>query len=705
MYLVSALLVSFVIALFLAAALRLSMGSLKMNDENGQRALYAAESGLRYIQARLASDHSWEGNEGLAVTTSDLVVYEDRGNIVGILRTPAGDFAQFRARFNYQDDSQGNADGRSDPALYSIDHPYVSVKNILGGSPRFVPRADGPGWSVTPASPTPYEVPAGAACVIVEGRYGPGLGSLSSSNLNPTVNGQVSTRIVEAYLETTAPPGADAAAMSAGDMKFGVESGQAVALNAKDSGQVSRLRSRADIEVDGGASPNLVSSNGETYTQDGTVQADASSDIQVFMEDPSKGFYSLEWGEVKKATSSDSTLAAGTYVVWDDGSLHYYDMSYSQYVTFIEANPGNGGTPVSSSDLPAGMTLDTSNPNKPKLTISQNILVDGSSASTDELTIIPRKGAQENPPDAPDDSDLDAAVTSVANSLPSGVSDGGFNKTEWSMPLVGPAPSPDKVQVSTGSLDFELHVHSDGRVHLENAYMGSGILTPSQFQATLTDPSIPLTKQAEILTLLAAVGGSGSGSMRELEVGANPANLRADDVEILFDPPEGESAILSSEGSVRLGAKLTGRGGSITSAGDIRIVGDGDTSLSASVKDGLTLYAKGNVVMSGLKEVPVGSNNWEYKDVNLKGVVYAWGDIDIKLGHDDPSVSKHGDFFLQGSIVAYGGDPAGAPGAGGNGSISVDANSVEFKYDPVYLTQLALSPPTRALKQTLYTTH
>ena len=44
MYVIAALLFSVVVALFLGAALRLSLGNLKANDVAGQRALFAAES-------------------------------------------------------------------------------------------------------------------------------------------------------------------------------------------------------------------------------------------------------------------------------------------------------------------------------------------------------------------------------------------------------------------------------------------------------------------------------------------------------------------------------------------------------------------------------------------------------------------------------------------------------------------------------------
>jgi hypothetical protein len=211
---------------------------------------------------------------------------------------------------------------------------------------------------------------------------------------------------------------------------------------------------------------------------------------------------------------------------------------------------------------------------------------------------------------------------------------------------------------------------------------------------------------AQMLQILSAILGSGSGTgeMRELELAAEPANLRADDLTVEFRPPEGESAILSSEGTIRLGTNVRGEGGSITSGGGIRLVGNG-TQLSASLADGLTLYAKENVVLSSLKERTLGSNSWDYKDVVIKGVLYAWSDIDVKTGHDDPSVLTQGNFSVQGTIVAYGGDPQNMPGSGSGGNITVKARESRLKYDPTYLVQMNTITPNVPLNQTLYIIH
>lgn len=654
LFLVSALLISFVIALFLSAGLRLSMGNLKASDTKGQQALFAAESGLRYVQSRMASDYGWTADGGQVVNTQDMVVEEHDGNIIGIIRCKDGTFAQFRVRFNHQDDGVGNADGMPDPGNFWIDSPYVSVKNLLGGSKRPVPRADGPNFSVTPTSATPYDVPPGSNCVIVEGRSGPGLSSLSATNLNPTPSGHVSTRVVECYLEGANIPGADAAAMAAGDIDFDLYANKAVTLSAKDKKQVSRIRSRGQIEVTGGASTNLVSENGETYTQNGSLGANASQNVTAMKEDPLSSFYRLGWNDVKKAPPTADTLAAGTYVVWDNGDLHYYDMDLGTYNAHILTNPTDGGTVVTS--LPSAISYNNDG-NKPKFTITDNLQVSTTAGGTNELNIIPRAGAQEDPP------------TVVKGELVSRLSQQ-LIQPQPTQPTQGTQPTP--VPGVIGPQPTQQPQMQLSQLQAQSVYQLQAQLTPALWNV------LP---------------------MQQLSLPSVSPQLRPDDLTIEFKPPAGQSAIVSATGTVRFGANVKGEGGSITSEKDIKLVGNG-TQLSASLADGLTLYAKENVVLSSLQDK--GNNKWDYKDIKIKGVIYSWGDIEVKTAESDPGVNKQGKFELEGTMVAYGGDPAGNPGTNGDGKIEVQANEASLKFDPAYLLQLTTAPPPGPLKQTLY---
>ena len=58
-------------------------------------------------------------------------------------------------------------------------------------------------------------------------------------------------------------------------------------------------------------------------------------------------FYNLEWGEVAQANPDPAEAAhipAGTYVIWDDSSLHYYDRSFDDYKAYM-SDPGNHSDP------------------------------------------------------------------------------------------------------------------------------------------------------------------------------------------------------------------------------------------------------------------------------------------------------------------------------------------------------------------------
>jgi len=723
MFLVSALLISLVVALFVGAALRLSIGNLKASSGNRQHALLAAESGLRYVQTRLAADYRWDADGGLMVNDTDMIVYEVRGNVIGLVRAAGGGFAQFRIRFNYQDDAQGDVDGFTDPpAEFVIDHPYVSVNNIMGGAAKSVPRADGPGWSVTSGSERPYKVPGSSTCVIVEGRYGPGLGNLSSSALNPEVKGTCSTQIIEACLQVNEMAAANSVASSAGDTLFVLDTNSAVTLSAKDKNSPSRIRSRAKIGVQGGDSPNLKAEDGEAYTRSGTVDADDDG-IRTEVEDASTDFYRLPWSEVRKADSSDSKLNAGTYVVWDDGTLHYYDMDYTEYVSFIYSGGATDpGTVVDPSTLPSGFAFN-GDPSDPTFSISENLYVDHSSTTASEFNLIPRAGVQEDPPGVSAQYGVDQLIARTLNSLPN-PSDvdggwfvfGGSEKATWTIPITGSVPGGEielREETLFGILQYKLVLRDAGPGKAE-LLLHDNLF--SDFSPKLRDDPVGALEDA----MTDEFGGSskveqiaglvvGGLTMSEFDFSTiapstTPPSLRADDIRVLFEPPEGTSAILSSDGTIRIGSNVRGDGGSITAGRALRIVGNG-TDLSASLSNGLTLYARDDLVLSSLKETSVGSNSWMYKDLNIKGVLYSCGNIDVKMNHSAASVTDAGSLLVEGSVVAYGGDPGGAPGSGFGGDILAWSEDTELKYNPTYLLRMDLTPPPGTLSQILHTTY
>lgn len=715
-YFLSTLVVSAMMAMLVLSSISVTRGSLSASRHlsGGDSALKAAESGLRYAQARLGANPLWRGDgNGVIVNSPDLIVEEHEGNVIGILRASDGEWSQFRIRFNWQDDGSGDLDGFPDPVATSrVDIPYVSYNNTAGGSSAEVPRADGPGHSVTPNSPRPYTVPTGTACLLIEGRAGRGL-ALGPGNLNPSVapGGQFSSKIVESYLRVKGQPGADAAAMAAGDIVAKLRSEEKVTVSSKSGPP--RVRSKAQVKVENGnAQENYVSNQGEVHAQDSDLHANFDpSKVGTYQEDVDSEFYKLEWDDVKKAEPTDAKVAAGTYVLWDDGSLHYYNMSYQAYAAHIQANPTDPGTPAALDS--ASMQL-----NGTTLEVTANTYVEPTGA-TNEFNLIPRKGAQEDLPGlnlsgSGTLADQNSEFQAIVDDSPFVSQPGGLEKATWTIPLANPLPANVYIEqgVPANGTGWNLSLIDDGngtgRLILNDLYQ-SNLGVPVD-----DNPRLALTQALQILvsssnpdyaTLLSYVSSGGHTTMKELDLPGVTTNLSADQVKVKFKPPGGKSAILSAEGNVRLGSRVEGEGGSITSGGTIRLVGSG-SKLSANIEDGLNLYAKGDVVLSSLR--PNSDGTFDFKSFEMKGVIYTWGDFTAKIGYDSPTVNGWGKFKLTGALVSYGSrgnSVLGTPGNGAGGAIDIRAREVDLTFDPAYLVAFRRVPDPGPLRQTFRTVY
>ncbi|MCR4783491.1 MAG: pilus assembly PilX N-terminal domain-containing protein [bacterium] len=72
----------------------------------------------------------------------------------------------------------------------------------------------------------------------------------------------------------------------------------------------------------------------------------------------------------------------------------------------------------------------------------------------------------------------------------------------------------------------------------------------------------------------------------------------------------------------------------------------------------------------------------KYSDQDISGVLYAWGNINIDIGQAN-------NLNLNGTMIAYGGDPTGVPGtAFGTGNINVNASQASMIRDTSYMNLL-----------------
>lgn len=331
-------------------------------------------------------------------------------------------------------------------------------------------------------------------------------------------------------------------------------------------------------------------------------------------------------------------------------------MNCNDFTQHIEAHPADPGSVLEATDLPATLQLDVSDPANPKITLTGDAWVDSSHSSTDEFNLIPRRGAQEDPPEAeseeaPPADDIEGMAANVANVL---------LNPRWN-------------GKSSHYFDLPLNVTN---IELEAGGLPDDI-----------DFAIKVKNQG---------GGMATVQFRDVN-----QTLRADNVDIRFAPPAGSSAILSSEGTIRIGGVVQSSGGAITSGGDIRLVGTGST-MTAAQEDGINLYARGDIVLSSLVETNPDSNIWNYKNLSMHGVIYAQGDVQAKIGFHHGSVQEWGDFSLEGALVAYGGNPENNPGTAGDGRAAITAENINLKFDPVYLNQLNTEPPPGPLSKTFY---
>ena len=185
----------------------------------------------------------------------------------------------------------------------------------------------------------------------------------------------------------------------------------------------------------------------------------------------------------------------------------------------------------------------------------------------------------------------------------------------------------------------------------------------------------------------------------------------------------GNSSILSSPGNITVQGSLDGFGGvtsdrSITFQGASAFETDPDNSICVyagedvninaipdTVITSLTSMVGGGIGMGMGKKVgfqgmggmsmgmatPVTTTAFTANpgDVSMSGIIYALGDFNVNLSTSLLPVN-HGNFYMEGVLTAFGGNPDAGdlPGANGKGHVNIRAANAEFYFDPSYLEQL-----------------
>ena len=718
-FLVSALFVTVVVTMYLVGAITLIPGGLLQSRNDGFRAQarQAAQSGVDYALARLRSNPLWRGDgaypgnkAGTIVNQSGLLVVEDHGNVIGVIGYGSQDPAQFRLRFNYQDGTPGT-EGLDDPASADqFDLNLISYNNLGAGIDNLAPQITGSNWSVVASPPPARLVPARSVWLSVQGRAGPGLRSLSLTNLNPPVsNGSISQVIVQtAYKPGSGSPAiVDAVTMSNSGIDAFLPSGLGnVSISSTLPGQTPIIRSNQGITVANGSSTaNLASALGAQahYLTSGGLSATTSGVLGVndLAQQP---FYQIGWAGVKQAASTAPPMAAGTYVVWQDGTVHYYDRSLSDYMAYM-SNPVNMADVGSPAILPATMQMvpsgSGSNVNY-NLQVTGDINVTGTSA-TNDLSVIPRSGAAQSPGagNQPNQDQLASAIPNETDYYNGGppnqatLYNAGSGLYAAFMDAVNAASTNSAMAATLGMTFTDSSHFSAGGMQFA---LGSPVLVNNN--SGLPTGNV-LPQFLAQLILMGATSGDISWLDNRLNIVPNPGGLisnnggdtlSAANLSMTFAPTNTQGfAVISAPANISLGLGLGGAGGSIVSGGNVSLTGMGvNLGANPNAQQGVSLYSKGNININTFQQTGTNTSGvvGSFQDLNVKGVVYGWGNVTATLGM--PSASTWGNFALQGALVSYGRDPSlGNPiPSSGSGQFSVTANTTNLKFDPAYLQNL-----------------
>ena len=646
----------------------------------------AAKSGLDWVRSRISQDPNWKAQTAQTFVAPGLFVSEGEGLVTGWVAEGKG-WSRFRARFNYQDgpaSSAPDSDEMNNPATPWSDFPYVSCNNLLGASDKTVPIAASGFFYVSsgPWSNTQLTVPGSTLLLSVEGSHGRSV-TMSSGQPSGFVGGFQKKTIQTVLRLGNNQPVTSAAIMAAGNLVLSATT--PIQLQAS-LGQTARLRTKSDLTVSGGVN----SSKAELrHAGAQSVSGPITGSVTVAADD-STGFYKIPASKVRSPVSP-ATLQAGTYVVTSTGTVVYYNMNYQDYVV---ATPAPAGTPTA---LPAGMAMTGPNPSpSPKFSIqvTSDIQINPS-GSVDDFALVPDGGA-----------DQSAAYGGV---------------TPTSSPTLGPVTSASFVSyvgvpASTGSVAVVGGALSPGqRTAWNNAFAGlpsnlGNIQTPKETVYTLPNGSKISVPNSSSLPIL--FQGSGVGVTNQLDSispsvlaalqatypaytpptpsatpssTATPGALKPKDLELSLQGGS-QGLVMANNGDITIGAQVHSNGSAIVSQGDIALIGTStDLSSTPGSQLGLNLYAQGDITIDAYE---LGASGGAFHGVNLQGVIYAWHNITV-LAADG---SSSGPFKLKGSLVAYGGDPAGSPSPG-TAQASVTAGSMDITYDPTYVAGLAPGGP------------
>lgn len=503
-------------------------------------------------------------------------------------------------------------------------------------------------------------------------------------------------------------------------------------LMASDQTAVMRTKGRSTIETGAGKAapfnffPDMHSEVkvGQSGSFDPITKA--GQDFTNGSESVNAALMEVEWNKVSQSAQDETLqIPAGVYAVsggdtnsTDASRVKYYPMSFAEYRQTLVAGQQPASAPVPQAFMDR-VELNGKDWTSPSGTVEKRDLITFDRdvdvtpvGNQNDLAIVPAAGARQKSV-----SDGTATVSaSTFSGLHTGVkADTGEAILDYLFDHNGGAP----VSFALGNQTFtysgggnlsggSYHQVAQGVFNGEtltfSGSVPSGLIGtgPPQIQPIneVTNVSAPFALNlngsaiavSDTNSFLAAVHeATGDVPSAVLQTGVDPLeipslaltdNTEPQDLEIAFTPTGGKSAAIRGQGSVLLATHLSGKGGSVVAADNIDIVGLGiDMTANQGERDGVSLYAKGNVNISTYDQ-----KRNKYWDASIKGVIYTKGNLTVRMGESlsgQGSEPEWGTFDFLGAAIAQGSatgivvstnsgySTGGGSGTGGNGEKSL----------------------------------
>jgi hypothetical protein len=525
------------------------------------------------------------------------------------------------------------------------------------------------------------------------------------------------------------------------------DASQRVSMTSFQGNDPAHFRGRGNISAtDAAGNPALIDGPDAHLLMlgDKTLQARLGSGVQRGAEDVNGDFYKVAWAEAGTTSPDASNVPAGVYVYWQsDQSLHYYDKNYEQYLSDIKLNPMDPGRVVGA--LPEGMTFvkkgtqgpDGVTSSKHRFVITKDVRIQ-ESANAKDFTIMPRAGAKEDLSDRSDGAvgplaerlgleesaslpEILAAMSGAEleqhgtlHQLLQGMAESASIEVETSLSLIR-----DRLQFGdfgdfyddggggygndqlTGSVTWSassiVGQNLDGGAVLRLLATGGAVTLTDVSEPNLnvlSPTGVPGTYRLKDDALARLLFGASSSALSELDLeslsggavsnGAEPLGPR--DFEVTLAPQSEQGVRVVAPGDIRIAADVRGSGASISAHGDIRLIGVGFELDAANGEQGtdVSLYSTQNIIISTLRKRT--DDEYAFAGLDLRGVLYSWGNIDLLMSHPDENSSFDPQRVkIQGTMVAYGGQPGNQPPGTWGGNITIKADQIDLVFDPSYL--------------------